>query len=506
MKRTVFVILAVLLSTAFGRVWYVHPDSTQNSIQPCLNTCGAGDTVLVAAGTYRENIDWPNTQGIELLSESGPDATVIYGDSSRAVVNVHVAVDTMTVLEGFTIRGGCASAARPRGGGISIVDGGPMVRNNIITGNYGKWGGGLGAVYAESVYVVGNRFMGNAGQWGGAMLIDSSTAFIKWNRIARNWTDPAAIVYVERLRGLIEGNTFSGNHASQYCGLGCLYETDAPVRNNVFEDETADVYSAGVYFSGGPTSELSGNVIRRCRAPMYAGIMCAWANPTIINDTFVDNTTGTSARGIVSFFNGSSASVRGCYFSGNTQEAFAGAVMVEDSSLAWVDSCRFVNNGTAGVYFCYDAGGTVHNCDISDNFMYGVYCENVDDSIDVRYNWWGDSTGPFHPDSNPGGLGDTVSLGVRFRPWLTNPVYGLAEEEMLPAARSARAVPFQTLVNGAISLPPRLTAVLLDISGRRVMTLQSGPNDVRHLVPGVYFARRATGEGRVANSKVIVTR
>ena len=68
-----------------------------------------------------------------------------------------------------------------------------------------------------------------------------------------------------------------------------------------------------------------------------------------------------------------------------------------------------------------------------------------------------------------------------------------------------------SVVRGVLVLPqassrkPQATS-LLDASGREVMELQAGPNDVRSLAPGVYFARRATGEGRVANSKVIVTR
>ncbi len=31
--------------------------------------------------------------------------------------------------------------------------------------------------------------------------------------------------------------------------------------------------------------------------------------------------------------------------------------------------------------------------------------------------------------------------------------------------------------------------VVLDITGRKVMGLRPGPNDVRHLAPGVYFVR-----------------
>jgi len=52
-------------------------------------------------------------------------------------------------------------------------------------------------------------------------------------------------------------------------------------------------------------------------------------------------------------------------------------------------------------------------------------------------------------------------------------------------------------------------AALLDISGRKVLDLRSGANDVRHLAPGVYFVRGPkTGDGRprFETRKVILER
>jgi len=49
-------------------------------------------------------------------------------------------------------------------------------------------------------------------------------------------------------------------------------------------------------------------------------------------------------------------------------------------------------------------------------------------------------------------------------------------------------------------------AELLDISGRRVMDLSPGPNDVRALAPGVYFVREAQAQAQAqAIRKVVVT-
>jgi len=41
----------------------------------------------------------------------------------------------------------------------------------------------------------------------------------------------------------------------------------------------------------------------------------------------------------------------------------------------------------------------------------------------------------------------------------------------------------------------RLAPVLLDISGRKVIKLVAGENNVRHLAPGVYFVRTGPAQG-----------
>jgi hypothetical protein len=71
-----------------------------------------------------------------------------------------------------------------------------------------------------------------------------------------------------------------------------------------------------------------------------------------------------------------------------------------------------------------------------------------------------------------------------------------------------------TIVRNVLFLPEAcnvgrgVPVVLLDISGRRVMELESGDNDVRHLASGVYFVRLVSGVGRGASGvrKVIIQR
>lgn len=90
-----------------------------------------------------------------------------------------------------------------------------------------------------------------------------------------------------------------------------------------------------------------------------------------------------------------------------------------------------------------------------------------------------------------------------------NPNAGVAEGSLTPNA--SRVTQGPTVVRGVLRLP--LTAEgsraeLLDASGRGVMSLRAGANEVSRLAPGVYFIRGSGRAARVEESvaKVLVTR
>jgi YVTN family beta-propeller protein len=68
---------------------------------------------------------------------------------------------------------------------------------------------------------------------------------------------------------------------------------------------------------------------------------------------------------------------------------------------------------------------------------------------------------------------------------------GGIEESPKPHGASSKLT--ATIVRGVLFLPaatgpgPRASSILLDITGRNVMELRPGPNDVGRLAPGVYF-------------------
>jgi hypothetical protein len=83
------------------------------------------------------------------------------------------------------------------------------------------------------------------------------------------------------------------------------------------------------------------------------------------------------------------------------------------------------------------------------------------------------------------------------------------KEDRTPLPLRPASYPGPTVVSGVMHLPPAayrfpITA-LLDISGRDVLDLHPGANDVSRLAPGVYFVRSADS-GQRKTTKIVIQR
>jgi len=69
-----------------------------------------------------------------------------------------------------------------------------------------------------------------------------------------------------------------------------------------------------------------------------------------------------------------------------------------------------------------------------------------------------------------------------------------------PEPRTPNRRPGATIVRSILTIPPAPLVsrpALFDMTGREVMSLQPGTNDVRDLAPGVYFVREATNTRKI---------
>ncbi len=492
----VAVTLLCVTNTAHATIWYVHPDSTFNCIQDCLDSCATGDTVFVGPGVYYENIVWPNVQGIHIMSELGPDTTTIDGDSTGRVINISAGVGSTTLISGFTIRNGFLAINNDCGAGIYCESSSPTIANNVIIGNVvsgNAYGGGIVCLGNSSPTITGNIVSENSGgihdgvRGGGIACADSSAPLIAGNTITGNYATVAGggIYCGGHSVPTITNNVIVNNSTSKcMCGwigggIACDGSSAPVITDNTITGNYAN-YGGGI---GCDNSEpfISGNNITGNTGYCSGGIYCQASSATIINNTISNDTADWRGGGIYCYQ--SSPTITGNILSENVIPwTEVGGGIVCDGSSPVISDCIISGNIGDGVYCQPDNWGNhsnpviCHN-DICDNAGYGV-C-NVDTTVVVSAdsNWWGDATGPYHPTTNPGGLGDSVSDYVDFDPWLNAPI-GVEEQPVVGPAEEHKNLS-ATVFHGPLRLPEGKRSTIYDITGRVVE-----PNRIR---PGVYF-------------------
>lgn len=524
---------------AQGTVWYVHPDSALSTIQGGLDSCAAGDTVLVAAGTYPENIFWPAVSGIKLLSESGSGVTVIDGRRATCVLYFPglTPVDTTTVVRGFAIRNGEAAS----GGGICLVQSSPRLEQNVVEGCSATWGGGIYCGGSSSPLIVEDSILGCAAAHGGGVYCgDGSGPTLFGNAIAGNSPDgiccvrssgyarisyntiagnsqygidcrrATAEIAGNRIAGhssagiicqfsganpLVSGNTITGN--SGFGGIACFDCSPRILGNRIVDNpgngiacywgcadptiagnEISNNQGSGVYCEEYAGPEISGDTIRLNR---QGGVRSTRGSRPAITGNWIMENSSDSGGGIC----GSAAEITGNRIERNQAAGNGGGIACSGETRI---ACNIIrNNSAAGLgdgVFCRSGSAHINQNRIFDNGV-GVYNADNRMMLDAEYNWWGSSTGPFHPVLNPDGLGDSTNRYVDPVPFLADSPVGITEPCPGPESRPGAVLN----ARGIVRIGESGGAGLYDIRGRRVAELLPGCNDISSLAPGVYIAR-----------------
>ncbi|MFI5220035.1 MAG: T9SS type A sorting domain-containing protein [Bacteroidia bacterium] len=252
---TLILICVSVLATATVR----NVPASYPTVQGALNSCLPGDTVLVQPGTYFENITWPAINPIKLLSAGDSSNTIIDGNNLGSVITFSsAAIDTNTVIRGFTITHGYKTGSAANGGGMLISNASPKFEDVAVKDNglnAGNWAYGAGVHCSNSSVVFENSTIRNnhtdSASWGyggGAYLSGSGSPQFRNVKIENNSV-----------------RSDSWNHGTGiYCADVYPVFENTIVRNNIAGDSAIWCYGTGMYFDGGlPTLTnvmITGNI------------------------------------------------------------------------------------------------------------------------------------------------------------------------------------------------------------------------------------------------------
>ena len=299
-------------------------DTAFKTIQEGVNAAAEGDYVVVAEGTYVENVRFPG-RSITLTCKDPLDAatvasTVIDGNKLGSVVAFEGPEDEFCVLTGFTIRNGGAETGGGVCGGIPGNFSRASIRNNVITANSAQGGGGLaycGGVI-ENNTINNNSATGSSGSGGGLAYCPGS---VRDNVISGN----SATGYgggLYQCDGTVERNTVVGNSATR--GGGGLSGCDGEVQNNVIAGNSANEEGGGLHNCN---TTVQRNLIYNNSTQRYGGGLSS-CGATIQNNTIFGNSAGSSGGG----FRQCRGTIVNCIIWGNTAPS-AGQLNPQDTSL-----------------------------------------------------------------------------------------------------------------------------------------------------------------------------
>jgi hypothetical protein len=185
--RTLAIILLTILapSAALAVTWDVPGDAA--TIQAGIDSASAGDTVLVACGTYYEH-DIVLKSGVCVRGETGEMDCVIIDAQQQGRVFYGFGLDSTTRVEGLIITHG----AEEDGGGMYLDDSFPIIeRCSFVDNEATGWGftgngGGLFCYYCSPEIRTCSFYANVAGMFGGAIDCVSASPTISHCTLAYN--------------------------------------------------------------------------------------------------------------------------------------------------------------------------------------------------------------------------------------------------------------------------------------------------------------------------------
>jgi hypothetical protein len=258
----------VMLVTCSLYAATIHVPADQPTIQGAINVANTGDLVLVAAGTYSENIDFKG-KAITVRSASGAKVTIIEGNRG-SLVTFDTGEGQHSILAGFTLQHGNSNTY---GGGIVVSEAAPTIENNIIQQNRSCVDGAGISLLNSDARILNNVIQNNSqtscfGGYGGGIYILGGSPIVYGNTIRNNSFagEGAGISARGGPLTIIQNNIITQNSAPSGSVGGGLSIDGAPgdttlVIQNLFAGNTATDGEAVYIFLQGTALFINNTIV-----------------------------------------------------------------------------------------------------------------------------------------------------------------------------------------------------------------------------------------------------
>jgi hypothetical protein len=356
----------------------VGPGQAYATIQSGINAASKGDVVLVAPGTYNENINF-NGKAITVTTSGGPAATTINGGNRPGLATVTFAngETRSSVISGFTITGGGDTIFSGNSdGGVFVNGASPTIQGNTVTANY---------CHNIDVQFGAAAILNN--EVSGVLAGTGSGVDLSYCTFGSGINLGGTSNYVNGLGSVIIGNTIENNNGREPAGIVGLTGAgifiwaaqNVLIMNNIIRNNTA-----GFPGSAFASANSTGTVI--VQNLIYGNTSCAGAiapenggndpaNPTILiaNNVLADN-LATEANASLSSCIAISQIYPGPFSYGSSGPGFVivnnivtGSTSYPAVNCDWFQSPSLSDQPTFGNNILYNAGGA----------FFGSYCIDV---------------------------------------------------------------------------------------------------------------------------------